>query len=462
MKSHSRIERSTVTDGRYRAALGRERRALASVRRRRHDGGYSPRVWVTLLAALTACQEPSVADRPDEVPPPVGVTLEQSIGEVEGPSERLFHGIMAVVGFEDGGFWVLDGGVFGPDPRIRSYSARGDYLGEIGRRGEGPGEFLAPYAMTTIGNGRVVVRDRADPRRLSVFSQDGVLEESWAFSQPLRGRAGTAQTLVRDADGVLWVRIVASRPGPERSEDGRLVYVRIRPEAAVIDTVASPLPPELGPLERIVVGMEAEAVPITIPFQAHPILALTPHGRFAVGATTEYSLRLADPVRWRSGSDPVRASTTDWISRTPSRVPVSDPERRAWAGWVRDQTDEPGRATPAPSALELPSFKPPIGVVHFDDDGRTWIRIAVPAVRIASDAGVGGPVSERAWSGALQEPQTFDVFDLAGEVLGRVVLPSGSCRGLPQTFRSLGDHLWCVHWDESRIESVRRYHLAWP
>jgi hypothetical protein len=413
-------------------------------------------VCLAVLAAATACQDFPIVELPEEAPPPIEVTLERTIGGVEGPPEELFDRILSLVGFEDGGFWVLDGGVFGSDPRIRRYSAQGRYLGEVGRRGEGPGEFMSPYAMTAIGDGRVIIRDQANAHRLSVYFRDGTWEQDWVFSQPLYGRPGFAQPLVRDVDGVLWIRIITSRPGPQRSEDGRMVYVRIGPDGEISDTVASPLPPPTESVKMVDVDKGgATRVPMAVPFQPRGVLALTPLGRFARGVTSEYALELAEPVRWEPGSVPDRLRTTGWISGPTQRIPVTDAEQRAWIDWVSGRNSEQ-------DIRDLPSSKPPMGAVYFDENGRVWIRAAVPSVHLTTTVDTEDAVAERAWAGDIQEPQAFDIFDLRGELLGRVALPSGSCRGQSQTFRSQGDHLWCVHWNESRIESVRRYRITWP
>jgi hypothetical protein len=60
-----------------------------------------------------------------------------SIGEVDGPPERLFGSIVAVG-------WLSDGRIFVADQQAREFrffSAHGEYVETVGRYGNGPGEF---------------------------------------------------------------------------------------------------------------------------------------------------------------------------------------------------------------------------------------------------------------------------------------------------------------------------------
>jgi len=77
------------------------------------------------------------------------------IGALEGPPEVLF-GRIADVGTSRAGHLVV---VDHQSPIPLVFSADGTFLGELGRSGEGPGEFRRPRAVGVSDAGRVAVVD---------------------------------------------------------------------------------------------------------------------------------------------------------------------------------------------------------------------------------------------------------------------------------------------------------------
>lgn len=56
-----------------------------------------------------------------------------------------------------GRFWILPG--YGPNYLARVYSAKGAYVGTVGREGEGPGEFRGPAALMPLPGDSMLVVD---------------------------------------------------------------------------------------------------------------------------------------------------------------------------------------------------------------------------------------------------------------------------------------------------------------
>jgi len=73
------------------------------------------------------------------------------------------------------GVWAAAGRIYVVDsqvPTVRVYDWGGGHLFDIGRKGEGPGEFIMqPAAVATLPNGDVVVSESG--ARLHRFTPDG-------------------------------------------------------------------------------------------------------------------------------------------------------------------------------------------------------------------------------------------------------------------------------------------------
>lgn len=62
--------------------------------------------------------------------------------------------------------------------RVVRYTADGEYIGEWGELGTGPGQFDLLHGTAVDGNGRVYVGDRTN-NRVQVFTEDGGFIEEW-------------------------------------------------------------------------------------------------------------------------------------------------------------------------------------------------------------------------------------------------------------------------------------------
>jgi sugar lactone lactonase YvrE len=68
--------------------------------------------------------------------------------------------------------------------RIIRFSRDGKYLGQFGKRGSGPGEFIQPHALALDSQGRLFVGDRSN-NRIQILTADGKFIAEWAqFSRP--------------------------------------------------------------------------------------------------------------------------------------------------------------------------------------------------------------------------------------------------------------------------------------
>jgi len=68
--------------------------------------------------------------------------------------------------------------------RIVRFNRDGKYLGEFGKRGSGPGEFIQPHALAMDSQGRLFVGDRSN-NRIQILTTDGKFIAEWKqFSRP--------------------------------------------------------------------------------------------------------------------------------------------------------------------------------------------------------------------------------------------------------------------------------------
>ena len=102
-----------------------------------------------------------------------------------------------------------------PEAQVRVYSQDGSLLTVIGRRGEGPGEFLTPMSASRAMDGRIVVVDPA-LSRITFFSPEGSFE-SLVGSVPV--------TLIWDVQDLGADRFLLLGPGGDDVGQPRFLHI---------------------------------------------------------------------------------------------------------------------------------------------------------------------------------------------------------------------------------------------
>jgi sugar lactone lactonase YvrE len=93
--------------------------------------------------------------------PKIALELVRKIGDVDTEDEHVaFNFPNDVAVDKDGAIYILDAG----NTRIQKFGPDGKYLATIGRKGQGPGEFILPDCLDIDRDGSLVVGDSAQSR----------------------------------------------------------------------------------------------------------------------------------------------------------------------------------------------------------------------------------------------------------------------------------------------------------
>ncbi len=356
---------------------------------------------------------------------------EISIGELDGPEELLFGSIRSIAVDHRRNVFVFDGQA----QHVRVFDSDGAYVGTIGRRGEGPGEFGSAEAIAILPDGRLVVRDPGN-RRIAVFAPNTEQWDHWGYDP---GNYGSNSPLHTDAQG----RTYLITRDPSSTDWVRHIIV-LGPDGAHLDTLPEPSSPHEPPVIVAEGEVEGGSAKYTQPVPFAPSFQWTihPSGHFVTGLPADYRIELT------------RDDGVLRIERITDPAPVHDDEgaRQRESVERRLQSNIPGWTWDGPS---IPEHKPFYRQLLAGRDGRIWVRLWTEAHRVENeDHDPEDPDSDPVnWV----EPLRYDVFEPDGIYLG-VVVP-------PEDFRPYanpvfdGDHVWGVTRDDLGVERVVRYRI---
>lgn len=305
------------------------------------------------------------------------------IGVLDGDENEVLGMVGGVGRMPDGSVWISDKHL----GAIRRFSEAGQYLGLVGRRGEGPGEFLYPADIRIHPDESVLVWD---PGRLRVSRFDTAGHFLDSFTPPtIMVSYENLPDMQVDSAGHVYVL------GLDREPDGSprsLFWIRMLPDGEVLDSV-----PILG--SKVEGSMD--------PIRTHT--TLSPLGYRIVGRNNDYALDLL------IGGGTVRRIEMAW---TPIRYrrEEGDEKRRLERGFS-ERNGLPVR--------RIPTTKPPYSAFQVDSQGRIWVHMYAAGLVEAETPG------ERAlrekYKGLLREwrqPFVCEVIEPDGRFLGRVRFPN--------------------------------------
>jgi hypothetical protein len=309
---------------------------------------------------------------------------------------------------------------------LRLYDSTGNFLGPIGRSGEGPGEYRTIIGLMSCNRDTIVVVDAA--RRVSYWTQAGEFVRGMA--QPTFGtrRYAGIVGVAHDCSSLLAQDAIESPPDPAYTNRlNRYPIQGTEPESLLT-----------YPGNEVVMAMyngrEWKQVPA---WSAHPQMALS-RFRVAIGLEStpefrDYDLRgkLSRIVRWKSSAP----------------IVVTDEDRARFdslrAAFLKTDLDAPN----LPPIAQMPAakIKPVYSRILIDDVGNTWLcecadnNVLYNAIRDAADEG------------------PWTVVDSTGVLLGTVKMPAGL---LVQ--RISNDEVGAVWRDENDVPSIRMFRINKP
>ena len=349
---------------------------------------------------------------------------EISIGVDVGPDEYMFGNVEGVAVTGDRIF-VLDRSV----PVLRVYDLAGNHLLDMGRAGQGPGEFTNPYLLAVSQDGRVFVRTFAG---LVVFDHEGghvmtiterggivlpMVAGNDALYMPVQGGEGSGHVLV-GADGSRGPRMLAP---------------------SLVDW------PPWGLMAQGNGGSRQQSVP----YSPATVWTLAPNGSVIQAASDEYRIEVKNPN-----------GTVLLIERDLAAVPIGDSERE----WHEASTALPMRRLQPDwtwNANPIPASKPFFQRFYTDADGVLWVRRITGTESVTDcDAEPTAAFAEnRPPRPCFRDVEAFDVFATDGRYMGEVEIPAMQRREHPAID---GDTVVQAIEDEAGTIMVKRYRLMLP
>ena len=341
--------------------------------------------------------------------------------------ETTFGVVYTLAATPDGGVLVfdtksLDGLI------IRQFDADGHFVRNIGRRGEGPGEYVRPNLRLAVHtNGTIIIRD--SEKSVSRFAPDGKLLSSFSLFHT----NGSTNEVFAATDGSIYLR-APFIPGPEPTggpgQQRPILHYDV--SGRIVDSIST----------------NARWVPTTTdPAVASQWWSTLPDGRLLYTRTDRVGFLIID----RTGRVP------PFIAEAPSApVPYLKEERDELQGlrdFTRDNCMRPGM--PAASQSTVPETKLPARGGSADLDGRIWIAKTAAAKKVPPKiAGMcGGPGGSKKYETTYEEPPAYVAFQPDGTLLGEVRFP------LRARVTFVGNTAWAMVPDADDVPVLIKYKL---
>ncbi len=295
---------------------------------------------------------------------------------------------------------------------VRLYDSGGAFVRQIGRIGDGPGEFRSPGVGLARGD-TLYVFDGASPR-VALFTSDGRAIGLWRT--PIR--AWNAGVVLEAAEG-FWIAQMFGEP--VIGETRRVGYIRYHGGAPQADTLHLPNPSGDDDPWRVGGGGRSELLMYNS--RAYVLEVRGQHGLVR---------------RFGRADVPPRRRTAEQLAT------LRDSERRRAA---RSTEAASTRERPIPEVADL------IRRAWIDADRRTWVEVLVDddAWRLAG----GGACTATPPGDERSDRVVLDVFDASGVFLGRTAQPCGA-----EVHGAQGERAWGFHRSADDVPVVVRWRIA--
>jgi len=366
-------------------------------------------------------------------------TVVNESGSVWGGTARLVE--EASIGVASGEPWVMLGDINGVAassdriyvadqsvPIVRSYTWAGEYLGDLGREGQGPGEYVYISALGVSNDGRVFVHAR-NQRRVNIYSEVGEFLDSHALP------ATMSDSMVVAPDGTTYGPVLAG--AADAYYRTAYSYQAHGPEGPFGELLVAPrfefeIPHLGGPR-----GLQVPQAP-------NYAWAMAPDGNLIAGVSDDYRFTIVRP----DGSELV-------VQRAYEPLPIDEEERqeaiRSSTNFIRTYRD-----TETWDGPPVPRFKPAYLRFMPTRSGALWVIRPGP--------------SEMYREARWRDTYIVHAFGADGRFLGEVEIPAGARSPIARFVTNHGGPFAWVRdetvimpiEDDEGIVKVKRYRLVLP
>lgn len=264
-----------------------------------HSSATMMTALATLIVTIPAVSQ-EVVDLPGQDQP---LTIEEeeifSVGSIAGEEWETFSRVEGVAFDEGGNLYILDA----QNSRVVKVGPQGQLLAELGRAGEGPGEFGRPMAFSVTRSGEVRVFDLGH-QGFTVFNPDGSFQSTArvtgeGFFVPNGGLMSLPNgTMVDGGRSAGKLQVLSSGGGEDRILP-RPVSMFTLSDKVVITTAFE----AWNPLSAVGVqreeafsggGFQMTGTPMRA-FDAELYVGAFPDGRLAVADSTTYTVKVVEP-----------------------------------------------------------------------------------------------------------------------------------------------------------------------
>jgi len=269
---------------------------------------------------------------------------ELAVGVEAGDDPYLFGEISAA--------WMTDDAIYVVDaqvPAVRAYDLQGNHLHDVGRPGQGPGEYGLPYGLVVTDDRRVLV---ADPygTRVNVYDETGALLQDWSLASQ---KSGLDLFLLADGRVLTQAWSLA---------DQQMGLQAVGPDGPAGELLVPPPldfhPPTLSIVPQGKGGGEQEVI---LPFAPSYVWTVATDGRMVAGTGDAYRFVVQDT----SGERLI-------VERAWDPVPVAAGEGRFRAALLSASLRfvAPGVRL---SGADVPAHKPAFESFYADRSARLWL-----------------------------------------------------------------------------------------
>ncbi|MDH4270855.1 MAG: 6-bladed beta-propeller [Candidatus Aminicenantes bacterium] len=332
---------------------------------------------------------------------------------VEIPVSISLHG--------NGDIFVCDGKA----ADVKRFDAAGKFLGTIGRKGQGPGEFFAP-SMVHVSENYLVVWDRST-RKLSLLTRAGRFLKALPFAQAREGYPTQIRSL---SDGKFVIETERVNYQDERYPQECLICLHSS-QMEFIKTLYA------RPVFRFKPIYDPGYAEVHQPYNPRVYWDVTPGGKVVIGFSDKYEIEIHDPEKGK-----LQTLSGNYV---PVKVTEDDKEEYFSAMNVSFVTKDGQRTTKkgAPAYIInntlFPRYKPAFNSLRADSEGNIWVH----TYRESRE----------------EEKRTFDAFSDRGEYIGKIeILPPGE---YPRSGTTIRDGcFWKIESDKDGMNKITKYKIS--